>query len=709
MPSTRPVRHIILTLLLASTPGFAATPPELPPHRQLAPVTVTATRSAHAPFDVPASVDVVAAPAGGTLDVNPSELLRGVPGILARDRQNYAQDEQISIRGFGSRATFGIRGVRLYTDGIPATMPDGQGQVSHFNLDSAARIEVLCGPFSALYGNSSGGVVQLFTAHGSDPPQLRFGVAGGSNGLLRATANARGVRGPLDYNIDFTHFQTDGYREHSHAQRESGNARLGWQIDDRRTLTLVLNTMNLPGAQDPLGLSPDQYRQDPRQADAAATTFDTRKSVSQQQGGLVYDDTIDDANRVRVMAYHGQRRVVQFLSIPAVAQANPLHSGGVIDLDNGYGGGDARWTWSDSLAGRPFELTAGISYDDQRQHRRGYENFVGNAVGVRGAARRDEDDRVRDFDQYAQASWRVADAWTLMAGVRHSTVKFTTADHYVTDNNPDDSGRVDYSDTTPVAGVLYRASPAVHVYAAWGTGFETPTFSELGYRNDGGAGLNFSLRAAHTRNAELGVKLRPGGDTRADFAVFRADSRDELAVATSLGGRTTYQNIARARRQGIEASLTTSLAARWKLQLAYTWLDARFRSPFLACAGRCARPDTLVAAGARIAGVPRSDAYAALRFGGERGWQAEFDGRYLDAVPANDLGTVSAPAYTVFGLDAGYIAERGHWRAHTFVRIDNLFDRRHVGSVIVNDGNGRWFEPAPGRTFLLGIDLRWQR
>lgn len=710
-PIHRPGRGSAFWLLTTLTAGtaMAQSTTHQATQQALSPIVVTATRTAQQPYDIAASVDVVNVPQDGNLDINASELLDGIPGVLARDRQNYAQDEQISIRGFGARSAFGIRGVRLYTDGIPATMPDGQGQITHFNLDSAERVEVLRGPFSALYGNASGGVIQLFTADGSDPPQLRIGVAGGSHGLLRAEANARGTAGALDYNVDFTHFRSNGYRDHSRAERESGNAKLGWQIDDQRKLTLVLNTLNLPGAQDPQGLTPAQYRQDPRQAAPPSLSYDTRKSVSQQQGGLIYEDHLDQANSVRLMGYYGQRRVEQFLSVPTFAQASPLSSGGVVDLDNEYGGGDARWTWHDTLAGRPFELAVGLAYDNQHQHRRGYENFVGDTLGVKGALRRDEQDRVYDFDQYAQATWRVSDAWTLMGGLRHSRVSFDSRDAYISADNPDDSGKERYTATTPVAGVMFRVSPSVHLYADYGKGFETPTFSELAYRNDGVSGLNLGLQPAITHSSEIGVKLQPDAHTRAAIAVFRADSRDELAVATNNGGRTTYQNIHSARRQGLEASFATRLAPWLQLQAAYTYLDASYRSPYLTCVtSGCTTPDTRVDAGARIPGVPRSNLYAQLRAGRARGWQFSLDGNYLSKVPANDLNDVSAPAYAVFGLGAGYVLEQGRWRAHLFGRIDNLFDRRYVGSVRVDDGNARYFEPAPGRTYLLGVDLRWQ-
>jgi Outer membrane receptor for Fe3+-dicitrate len=608
MPACSIAQRLPVVAMLAALPALAGA---VQAAKTLSPVVVSATRTAQDPFDIAASVNVVAVPASGNLDVNPSELLAGIPGILARDRQNYAQDEQISIRGFGARSTFGIRGVRLYTDGIPATMPDGQGQVSHFNLDSADRIEVLRGPFSALYGNASGGVVQLFTADGSNPPQLRFGVAGGSDGLLRAETNARGVAGPFDYNVDFAHFQTDGYHDHSRAQRESGNAKLGWQLDAHRKLTLVLNTLNVPGAQDPQGLTPAQYRADPRQSATPSVPYDTRKSVSQQQGGLVYEDQLTADGSLRLMGYYGERRVQQFLSVPRFAQASPLSSGGVVSLDNAYGGADARWTWAGELAGRPFQLALGLNYDNQHQHRRGYQNFLGDRLGVVGALRRDEEDRVYDNDEYAQASWRVSEDWTLMAGVRHNRVNFISKDNYITASNPDDSGRVHYTATTPVAGVLFRLSPRAHLYADWGKGFETPTFSELGYRYDGLSGLALYLQPARTRSGEVGIKLEPTAQSHAELALFRADSRHELAVATNLGGRTTYQNIDSARRQGIEASFDARLGARWKASFAYTWLDAIFRSPFLTCvSSSCATPDT---PGGRRHADPRRAALERLR------------------------------------------------------------------------------------------------
>jgi iron complex outermembrane receptor protein len=632
--------------------------------------------------------------------------LRGVPGVLARNRHNHAQDEQLSIRGFGTRATFGIRGVRLYVDGVPATLPDGQGQVSHFPLAAAARIEVLRGPFSALYGNAAGGVIALTTLDGAHAPGAGAALAADDTGGWRADAFLRGGDARFDYALGLGRFATDGLRAHSRARRDQFHAKVNLALGGGR-LTLLANALRAPDVQDPQGLTRAQFDADPSQASAGALAFDTRKSTTQAQLGAVYAREAG-AHAWRVLAYAGRRAVEQVLSIPVATQASPTSAGGVVDLRAPFAGIDARWTWHGALAGEPFELVAGLAHDRLRQDRRGHENFVGDALGVRGALRLDQDDRVRGADQYLQAGWRPHADWTLHAGVRRSEVRFDSRDHFLAPGNPDDSGRLRYRATSPVFGVAWQARPALRLHAAHGRGFETPAFNELNYRSDGGSGLNFALRAARTRSSELGLGLGSGG-ARAGIALFRADTDDELAVATSAGGRTTYRNLGRATREGVEAALELPLAADWRLQAALTWLDARYREAFLACGGPpCRVPAIPVAAGARIPGVARASAFAALRWGGAAGWHGQLDGQSLSAVPVSVSGDERAPAYAVFGASAGYRWTSPRGEARAWLGVANLGDRRHAGSVIVNEGNRRYYEPAPGRTVSAGLELRWR-
>ncbi|MEO6519402.1 MAG: TonB-dependent receptor [Pseudoxanthomonas sp.] len=661
-------------------------------------------------FDTPASLATVSLRDDDNGDaVNVSEALAGVPGLLARDRQNQAQDTQLSLRGFGARSTFGVRGVRLLADGIPASMPDGQGQLSHFNVLGAERIEIMRGPFSALYGNSSGGVVQLWSTQGQQGDPWRIRATTGSDDTTTLGAQFQGAVGAVGYNLAASRFNTDGYREHSAARRDSVNARLDFQLDDARKLSLVLNHLDLPDADDPLGLTRAQVQENPRQATSVATLFDTRKSVRQSQAGLRYTQQSGAAHRWQAQVYGGRRAVEQFLSLPVAAQRNPLNAGGVIDLDSDYGGADLRWSWQGALAARPFEFTLGANVDQQTQARRGYENFIGDTLGVKGRLRREESNRVRNVDGFAQAWWQFTPRWSLLAGARRSDVQFTTHDQYVTATNPDDSGRVRYAETTPVAGLMFKASDDLRWYVSAGRGFETPTFNELGYRADGGAGPAFDLRPAVSRNVELGMKWRGQRGAQWQAAVFRADTDDELAVARNVGGRSSFRNVGRARRDGFEASLDTPLSDRWQLQLAYTWLDASFRDAYLVCTGAgCTVPTTPVAAGAPIPGVAPQQFFGRLQWRGER-WSAAMEGEGAGKVVVNDAASERAPGYFLVNLEAAHEWRLDGGTLRAFARLDNLLDQRYIGSVIVNEGNGRFYEPGPGRTYLVGAQWQWSR
>lgn len=659
-----------------------------------------------AAFDAPASVSLLTiAGDEATAGVHVSEFLDAVPGLVARDRGNYAQDLQLSLRGFGARSTFGVRGLRLYADGIPATMPDGQGQVSHFALAGADRVEVLRGPFSALHGNSSGGVLQLWTADGAAPTQGHVQASSGRHASHALSAGVRGAGDASGYALSLSRFETDGWRAHSQAQRTTFNGK--WHLDTARggRLQVVANALEAPDAQDPLGLTWAQYRDDPREVAPVATQFDTRKSVAQRQLGMSFEQPLGDGHVMRAMAYGGQREVEQVLALPVAAQANPLNAGGVIDLDGQYHGIDLRWNWRGSLASRPFEIAVGSNADAMRQHRRGFENFVGETLGVRGALRRDERNRVQNHDQYAQAWWQVAPRWALQAGVRHSRVDFRADDDYITDANPDDSGRVRYTQTTPVAGVVFSPHDDARVYLSAGRGFETPTFNELGYRADGGAGLAFDLQPATSRNVELGAKWRAGA-MRIDATLFRAATDDEIAVARNVAGRSSFRNVGRSLREGVEVGATLPFAEAWQAQLAYTWIDARFRDGFPLCVGAgCGEPVEQLPSGTAIPGVPRQQLFARLQWQ-RADWRLALEAQAIASVTVNDRGSERAPGYALAHAEASrqWALPSGTLRA--FLRVDNLLDRTHVGSVIVNEGNGRFYEPGPGRGVLAG--LRWQ-
>jgi iron complex outermembrane recepter protein len=698
--------HALLVAVLVTVLAFAARPAPADETAPLGDIVVTATRVEMPAYDVAATIsDVPAAELRqDALGINLSEGIGFVPGLLARNRNNYAQDQQISIRGIGANSTFGVRGVRIYQDGIPQTGPDGQGQVSQFNLDSAQRVEVLEGPFSALYGNSSGGVIQIFTADGTSPGEVRTEVGYGSFDTFRAGADASDALGPLAYNVDFTHFYFGGYRPHQSARSESFNGKVDYTLGADDKLTFIANVLSRPDANDPQGLTAAEFAANPDRTDPTSLEFNTRKSLQQQEGGLVWHLGLTERQSIRLMGYFGHRSVLQFLSIPIGAQKPPTSSGGVIDLDRQFGGADARWTWQGALAGRPLSWVAGASYDTQNELRRGYDNFVGGSLGVVGTPRRNENDIARNIDEYTQASWEFVPRWTLTAGLRHSEVRFLSEDHFITASNGDDSGAVSYAATSPVAGLLFAARPWVHLYASYGQGFQTPIAAELAYRPDGAPGLDFGLRPARSVNSEVGAKFRMRESLTAGLAVFDTLTRNEIVVATNAGGRSTYQNAGRTRRSGAQASLDYRFAGNWRAQLAYTYVDAIYVDAYLTCSGTpCKTPHQLIASGNRLPGVPHNEGYARLDWGNALGWRAGLTAQYVSAIAVNDANTEYAAAYPVFDASGGYAAELGSTRLSLFLRLNNLLDRRYAGSIIVDDGNGRYFEPAPGFNVFAGF------
>src|SRR6195256_6338163 len=546
-------------------------------------IVVTATRSERNSFDLPVSIDRIDADVirDGRPMINLSETLPRVPGVVVLNRQNYSQDLQISSRGFGAHAQFGVRGIRLYADGIPATAPDGQGQTSNFDLGSAERIEGMRGPFSTLYGNASGGVIQIFTEDGPAEPTLTQSGAAGSYGTSRSGLKFGGQSGALNYIGGASHLETTGYRDHSAAEKDLGNAKLKLALGEDTRLVFILNAVRQP-AQDPAGLRSDQGEQNPRQVDASVIQFNTRKNVVQNQLGTTLEHRLSTSDSLRFAAYGGSRQVEQFLAIPIAAQTPATSSGGVVNLDRFYYGLDLRWSRATELAGGPFAFTVGGDYDSQKERRRGYTNNNGTA----GPLQRDEDDTARSAALYAEAEWKFAPRWSLLAGLRHTQVSFDSKDYYIvpgatpaTDNR-DDSGQIRFKNTSPVAGLVYSVSPALNLYGNVGKGFETPTFAELAYRSDGTTGLNFSLQPSTSVNTELGAKAFLPGGQRLTFAVFHIDTKDEIVVDTAVNGRNTFKNASRTTRNGAELSWAARTLETLDLLAALAYVNARYRDGF---------------------------------------------------------------------------------------------------------------------------------
>lgn len=664
-------------------------------------IKVEATHTATSYAKTPASIFRVDAPKlQDNIGVNLTEVVKGVPSLQLNNRENYAQDLQLSMRGFGARSTFGVRGIRLYVDGIPATMPDGQGQTSNIDLKSLDHLEVLTGPFSSLYGNSSGGAILATTKEGQGRDSVTMGYSGGSDQRSNSSIVLQGgahAENEPSYVISSSYFDTDGYREHSAADKVLNNAKLTWNLSDGTKVNWVTNYVKI-NADDPMGLTRALWEQNPKQAVSSADTYNTRKEIEQTQTGVTWTKPLDDHNELYAMTYVGNRHVIQYQSIPkSTQQASDNQAGGVIDFDRNYYGADFRWTGKDLLPNT--RISAGVALDAMDEDRKGYENYdaAGN-YGVKGNLRRNEDNTLWNIDPYLQASWQFLPTWRLDTGVRYSNVHYKSDDHYL--SNGDDSGKTEYSKTLPSATLSWQILPELLAYASYAKGFETPTFTEMAYRRDGAAGFNFNLKPSSSDNYEVGFKSEnPWGYFT--LAAFQIHTKNDIVSYATVNGRATYQNVDQTQRQGVEFSWNKNLWRDLKAQASYSHLDATFDADFTSSSGT-------VKKGNSIPGIAKNQAFSRLAWQPETGVFAGIEARYMDKIYVNDTNSDAAPSYTVTAIDIGYKWKMQDWAINTYARVDNLFDRNYIGSVIVNDGNGRYFEPAEGRNWSAGLSITKQ-
>jgi len=690
-------------------------------------IKVEATRTDTTYLQTPASVFRIDAPKQDqSSQVNLTEVVKGIPSLQLHNRENYAQDLQLSMRGFGARSTFGVRGIRLYVDGIPATMPDGQGQTSNIDLSSLDHIEVLTGPFSSIYGNSSGGTLLTTTKEGQGKDSVELSYSGGSHDKNRAgivlQGGAKQANQP-SYVISSSYFDTDGYRDHSAANKVLNNAKLTWNLEDGSKINWITNYLKI-NADDPQGLTRDQWKANPKQVNDANNSYDVRKDIEQTQTGLTWLKPLNDKNELYAMAYFGHREVTQYQSIPMCAenkdtkkcipntsQLNPRHAGGVIDFERNYYGADLRWTGKELLPN--ITVSAGLALDAMDEDRQGYENFtlINNqpSYGVKGTLRRDEDNTLWNIDPYLQASWQFLPTWRIDTGVRYSNVHYKSDDNYITASNPDDSGKTDYSKVLPSAALSWQIMPELLAYVSYAKGFETPTFTEMAYNTDASiSGFNFDLKPSNSDTYEAGLKSQ---NLLGDFtlAVFQTKTKDDIVSAGSVDGRSTFRNADQTLREGVEFSWNKQLWRDLIATASYAYLDAKFDSNTAAIYDKNGKVVAkAIDKDAYIPGIAKNQAYLALSWKPQTGFYGGVDAQYNDKIYVDDQNTDAAPSYTVVAAYAGYAWQLQDWKVNIFSRVDNLLDKDYVGSVIVNDGNSRFFEPADGRNWSAGLRVSKQ-
>lgn len=640
----------------------------------LAPVTIEVSRIAGSRATAPYAVSVRTQLPDGTPATALDEALRTIPGVQVDNRYNYALGERISIRGAGARAQFGVRGVRVLVDGVPATLPDGQTALNIVDLATVDAVEVLRGPVSSLYGNAAGGAILLETA---PPPRAplatRATVTTGSNGLLRTLGEAGGSRGGLGYVARASRVAFAGYRSHSDAENLYAAARLTW-LGRRDALAATFNAVRYD-ARNPGSLSDSLLRVDRNRAFAGNVAQATGETGSQRQLGAQWRRALAGGDALEVTAWVIGRDV-----------DNPI-PGRVVVVDRLAGGARAL------LRGDRGTLawTAGVEHERQHDDRRNYVN----AAGTRGVLVLDQEETVSAIGAFAQASVALHPRLTALAGVRHDRTSFAAEDRFLADGDPDDSGRRTLGAVSPSAGLSLAAGAGVIAYANVGTAFETPTTTELANRPDGAGGFNPALQPQRTVSYEIGAR-RGRARTSLQLAAYRAVVRDALIPfeVPDAPGRQFFRNAGRTATSGFEAAATASVGRAGRLSAAYTFSDARFRSFTVGSS---------TFDGGRVPGVAshRADLGASWTVAGHL---LAADARHQSRMAVNDANTAWSPAFSLVDIRVGLRPlDTRFARVRLSAGVENLVGTAYNSSVVVNAFGRRYFEPGPGRTVHLGL------
>jgi iron complex outermembrane receptor protein len=665
---------------------------------KLEPVVVEVGRGAHrSPLDLPFAVTVQTPDSmrPGQRHLSLDETLWLIPGLSVSNRNNPSQDPRISVRGFGARSAFGVRGIRVLRDGIPLTLPDGQTPVDYLDLESVGRVEVMRGSASSLYGNAGGGVVDIRT---SDPPPVPVSGAvrmwTGAFDTRRLVAKTAGAADGFGYQANVARTESDGYRDYSRQRMTNGFARISYD-DGGGSYALEWLGVNTPVAQNPGALTRAQFETDPRMADPLSIRKGARKAVTQSQFGLTARHSVA-RGEIEASGYVGTRTL-----------DNPL-TFAVVDVGRAMSGGNLRATLPFSVLGADHRLTAGTEVQLQNDLRLNYTNCndvpplaaptaTCPVLGVeRGSVTLDQREIVSSFGSYLRDELDLGKRYTFTTSARTDAVRFRVKDKLINATNPDDSGQRLLDAVSPMVGILARLSESHSAYANISSAFETPTATELGNQPSGAGGINRDLKPQRSTTYEVGVKGVGDNGLQYNAALFATGVHDELIPfdIPASGGRRYFRNAGRTSRRGLELGLGIAIR-QLELGGAYTYANYRFVDFTV---------DTAHYAGNRIPGIPRQTLQASAALHGSLATLVT-EATLADRMFVNDANSESSPGYAIFNAR---IVSSALWNgsgAELTFGAQNVFDTKYISSVSVNAAAGKFYEPGSQRSVYIGVSL----
>jgi iron complex outermembrane receptor protein len=627
------------------------------------------------------------------------EALSRVPGLFMQNRYNFAQDLRLSMRGFGARGQFGIRGVKVLVDGIPETLPDGLGSVDSIDLGATSQIEVIRGPSSALYGNASGGVISLTSEGGREVPEAELRVAAGGYDFAKSQIKFGGETERLNYLVSLSDQEYEGYRAQSAYENKLLTGRFDVDLGKDRSLLTVVNFTDQPVSDDPGGLTAAVAPVNPRSAAPLNVQFDAGESLEQQRIGFVYTTPAGERGTITARNYYAWRDFGNLL---------PTLSQGQVDLERDFVGGGVSYAYDGFWLDRPNRFVAGADFDNQDDDRRRYDNLN----GVQGALGFDQNEHVQSYGVFLQNELSVSQNVQLSFGVRYDEVEFEITDRWFANTSPgnpsgDDSGSTKFTDTSPMVGLVVSLTDAVSFYTTYSSAFETPTTTEFALPG-GGGGFNQALVPQTASNFEVGLRGAIGDAQRYEVAVFTIDVEDELIgreIPTSPG-RFSFENAGETSRDGLEFSWIANPTERIQTTVSYTYSDFKFEQ-FVENI-TIANPAGNDRSGNFIPGTPENLLFAEFAYRAPRGWFVAADAVYVDEQFGDTANTVVISDYTLANLRMGYDIELDSVVLQPFFGVNNLSDEAYTANVRINAAANRYFEPGPGRTGYGGIAVNWK-
>ena len=651
-------------------------------------ITIIGTRAEKSWLETPASVSVVHEEKiqRAQLQLTLGESIGNLPGVFVQNRSNFSQDARISIRGFGARTPFGIRGIKLIVDGIPLTLPDGQGQVDSLDFSTAERIEVLRGPAASLYGSAAGGVIAITSKLGTVDSYARARANVGSYGFRSYQGQAAGSVDDWSYSIGLSHSELDGYRDHSDAKNDVLlNVKFHVDIDEQTDMTVLVNHVDAPKANDPGGLTAEELKADRRGANPRNIDMKSGEALENTTIGMVLRHAFNEQHETTLTNYYTWRDFNGRI---------PSTSRGRIDIDRFFLGGSAKHVYTDTIFGFDNRLTTGIEAGEQSDDRQ--QRAIDRTTGAVGALALSELQTVTTLGAFIQNEVQVVPNVEVSASMRYDWVRFDTSDNFSA--NGDDSGNRNFKEWSFAGTVLWSPCPIANPFFRIATAFETPTTTSFANPAPDGGGLNPDLDAQTSIHYELGSKGVLADRLHYEASVFYIRVKDEL-LPYSQNFTTFYENASSSDRIGFELGLKAQLHRDLSAALNYTHSKFEFDK---FTDGNDNRFN-----GKRIPGVPENVVSFEIDYQSVLGPFASFEVQYVDERDADNGNTAKAKDYVVANLRAGYSQDFRDFTLTAFGGVNNLTGQNYIDNLRINDNNARFFEPAAGRNYHGGASVSY--